>query len=109
MKYKKLEIQSFNPVAYASELLLFIVASLMAPSAMALTLTVQGVDNTVSPAGQSALTGYRWLIEEDATYHVPLNSDGTVQRDAGGTPVVDPTWPLGPDGVPATSHDRDTH
>ncbi len=106
MKYKKLEMQSFNPMAYASELLLFLVALLMAPSAMALTVT--GVDNTVNPATTSELTGYRWLIEEDGTYHVPLNPDGTVMRDGIGVPVVDPVWQVGPDGVTGTADDRDT-
>lgn len=108
MKCTKLEIQSFNLVAFVSALLLFIIAVLMAPCAMALTVTVNGADNTASPVVTTPLTGYRWLIEEDATYHVPLNSDGTVQRDAGGTPVVDPTWQVGPDGVTATADDRDT-
>lgn len=94
MKYKNCELQNFNPIAFACAVLLFITATLLAPSAMALTLTVQGVDNTVSPATETALSGYRWLIEEDKTYHVPLNPGGTVKMTAG-VPDIDPNWRVG--------------
>lgn len=42
---------------------------------------------------------FRWLIEEDKTYHVQLNPGGTVltEPDGGGgeVPVVDPNWDQG--------------
>ena len=76
-------------------------------TAQAVSITVKGMDNTTSPAAELELSEYRWLIEEDRTYHVPLNHDGTVQR-SGGVPVVDPIWQVGPDGVTATADDRDT-
>jgi len=107
MKCKKIEMQSFDPMAYVNMLLLFMMSILTAPAAMALTVTVTGADNTVTPVTETSLSGYRWLIEEDGTYHVPLNPDGTVQR-SGGVPVVDPNWQVGPDGVTATADDRDT-
>lgn len=90
MKCTKFEIQSFNPVAFATALLLLIIAVLMSPRAMALTLTVTGADN-------EALTAYRWLIEEDKTYHVPLDGNGNVQLD-GGAPAIDPNWRVGDPG-----------
>ncbi|MEZ5476937.1 MAG: hypothetical protein R3E95_05475 [Thiolinea sp.] len=37
------------------------------------------------------ITDYRWLIEEDKTYHVPLNQDGTVGMDID-VPAIDPNW-----------------
>lgn len=38
----------------------------------AVTLNVRGIDNSTSPPTETAVTSYRWLIEEDATYHVPF-------------------------------------
>ena len=40
-------------------------------------LTVMGVaaDGTETP-----LTDYRWLVEEDLTYHVPVDGDGAPSR-----------------------------
>ena len=69
MKNNKHSFQFFKPLTYAGAILLFILSALMTPYAMALTVTVNGADNTVSPAVQTQLTGYRWLIEEDGTYH----------------------------------------
>ncbi|MDX2456110.1 MAG: hypothetical protein QNL87_01235, partial [Gammaproteobacteria bacterium] len=98
MKCKKSKIQSFNPVAYASALLLFIVGILMAPVAMALTVTVTGVTST-SPLNEvpatSPVANYRWLVEEDKTYHVPLTAAGEVELDGAGVPVIDPNWRVG--------------
>ncbi|MES0327349.1 MAG: hypothetical protein ABUK13_04065, partial [Gammaproteobacteria bacterium] len=74
---------------------------------MALTVTVQGANNTVGSVVETSLSGYRWLIEEDKTYHVPLNPDGTVKM-SGDTPVVDPNWQVGADGDTGTADDRDT-
>ncbi|MGB3210817.1 MAG: choice-of-anchor Q domain-containing protein [Desulforhopalus sp.] len=62
-------------------------------SAQALTL------NVVDKGGSAVATTYRWLIEEDKTYHVQLDNDGTVLRDGTGAPVLDPNWRVGPDGV----------
>ena len=107
MKCKKILMQSFSPVTSASALLLFMVAILAAPVAMALTVTVTGADNSVSPVTETPLSGYRWLIEEDATYHVPFNPVGTVQR-SGGTPVVAPNWQVGPHVVTSPTEDSDT-
>ena len=81
MKYRILKQLSLNPATFASAVMLFIVAVLMAPNAMALTVT----------DGANGITGYRWLIEEDKTYHVPLNVDGTVQG-LPGAPTIDPNW-----------------
>jgi hypothetical protein len=57
-------------------------------NAQALNLNV--VDSNGNP-----VVDYRWLVEEDKTYHVPLNSDGTVQTDSTGAPVIDPNWRVG--------------
>lgn len=108
MLNNKLEIQTFNPAAFASALLLFIVSVLIAPGAMALTVTVSGVTNP-SPLGETAattpVTSYRWLIEEDKTYHVPLDVNGKVLRDGSGAPEIDPNWRPGPDGIAGTADD----
>jgi hypothetical protein len=44
-------------------------------------------DGTPLPAG----TTFRWLVEEDKTYHVPLNNNGTVEM-INGVPALDPNW-----------------
>jgi hypothetical protein len=103
MLNNKLDNQNFNPVAFASALLLFIIAVFMSTRVMALTVIVTGADNSVVPATESPLTGYRWLIEEDKTYHVPLVG-GNVARTAG-VPDIDPNWRVGPDGVVGTADD----
>jgi len=54
--------------------------------------------------GTTKVTAYRWLIEEDKTYHVPLNSDGTVKM-TGGVPDIDPNWRPGPDGIAGNTDD----
>ncbi len=105
MNCKKMSMQSSHPVAIVTALLVFIASVLLAPSALALTVTVQGVDNTVTPAAESSLSGYRWLIEEDKTYHVPLTAGGEVELDGSGAPVIDPNWRVGPDGVVGTADD----
>ncbi|MFT5729043.1 MAG: hypothetical protein ACI8PB_003206 [Desulforhopalus sp.] len=65
-------------------------------------LTVEGVNNCAPLAKPDVCTttkapltgGFRWLIEEDKTYHVPLNDDGTVKTTAG-VPDLDPNWRVG--------------
>ena len=47
-------------------------------------------DGTPLPAD----TTFRWLVEEDKTYHVPLSSDGSVEI-IGGKPAIDPNWDQG--------------
>lgn len=59
----------------------FLCASLIfAVDAKALTLDVQGLNRDGTP--NAAVTEYRWTIEEDATYHVPFNSNGNPIPDA---------------------------
>ena len=53
------------------------------------TLTVTGVDKDGS---LPPVTNYRWMIEEDATYHVQRDASGQVQLDGDGFPVIDPNW-----------------
>ena len=89
----------YNEISMSLKLSLLLVlvsvlTLLSVPSAMALTLTVTGADNTVSPATEAPVTAYRWLIEEDKTYHVPLNADGTVSMTAN-VPDIDPNWRVG--------------
>ena len=108
MKYKNRGKQPLNPVTSVIVPLALLAAVLMAPSAMALGLTVTGVTNTSplnEPATTTTVDNYRWLIEEDKTYHVPLNPDGTVQLDGTGAPVVDPNWRPGLDGIAGTIDD----
>ncbi len=64
-------------------------------SAWALNITVIGVDNSVSPPNETVVDAYRWVVEEDQTYHVQLDPSGEVSRGAGGIPVIDPNWPQG--------------
>ncbi len=71
-----------------------LLAVLYLGTAQALTLTVTGADNTVSPTTEAPVTAYRWLIEEDKTYHVPLNADGTVSM-TNNVPDIDPNWRVG--------------
>ena len=40
----------------------------------------------------AAVPVFRWLIEEDKTYHVPLDSTGQVALEPDGTPQIDPNW-----------------
>ncbi len=41
-----------------------------AHAAQAASLNVIGVDNSTSPPTESGVALYRWLVEEDTTYHV---------------------------------------
>jgi len=45
---------------------------LYAPGSQALTVNVVGHDRNPdeTPAGETAVTGYRWVLQEDTTYHV---------------------------------------
>ena len=71
-------------------LLALILCVISAATAQAVpALNVQGVNKSGPP---TAVSNYRWLIEEDATYHVqrdPLT--GEVEL-SGGFPVIDPNW-----------------
>ena len=50
----------------------------------------------VAPDGtETQLTDFRWLVEEDQTYHVPVDNDG---KALGGT-NFDPNWQQGNDGL----------
>jgi hypothetical protein len=67
MKCKNLSVQAFNPVTIVTAVLLFIVAVLMAPGAMALTVNVVDKDGI-------AVNGFRWILQQDATFPVdPAN------------------------------------
>ena len=100
MKCKNLSTQSFNPVAIAAALLVFIVVVLMAPAAKALTVTVHE-GSTDAPINAN----FRWLIQEDQTYHVPLDAEGNVVLvdsnleppvdDGVLEPKLDPNWRVG--------------
>ncbi len=56
----------------------------------AVDLTVKGVnkDGTITD-----VTSFRWVLEEDTTYHVQLDG-GEVLMDSDGEPVLDPAWKL---------------
>ncbi len=49
--------------------------------------------------GNQLTTPYRWLVEEDKTYHVQLNGDGTVKTEPNQVgnvgPALDPNWRVG--------------
>ena len=86
--------QSF-PVLNAKSLRLFAIAAALMLGATTVTLaanlaglTVMGVapDGTETP-----LTEYRWLVEDNQTYHVPVEADGTAM----GGPNFDPNWQQG--------------
>ncbi|PLY16446.1 MAG: hypothetical protein C0631_03850, partial [Sedimenticola sp.] len=74
---------------------IFLIVPITAVQAAPVTVNVVGVDNTVSPAATTPLTSYRWLVEEDKTYHVPLDANGEVQVDGSNIPVIDPNWEQG--------------
>jgi hypothetical protein len=57
----------------------------------AVTLDVTGVNRDGT---ETALTDYRWLIEEDQTYHVQRDANGEVLFD-GANPALDPNWRVG--------------
>ncbi len=101
MYYRNRGMQIFNPVACVKALLVLFAAVLMAPSALAqVTLTVEGVNNCAPLETPDACTttttpvnSFRWQVEEDRTYHVPLDDDGLVEFDGTGTaPAIDPNW-----------------
>ncbi len=48
----------------------------------------------VRDGNENPVTVFRWLIEEDRTYKVPLADDGSVAI-TGGIPQVDPNWSQG--------------
>ncbi|MCP3869630.1 MAG: hypothetical protein GY703_16370 [Gammaproteobacteria bacterium] len=50
--------------------------------------------SVLDSGGSPVAAGFRWLVEEDRTYHVPLNPDGSVAT-AGGAPLIDPQWTQG--------------
>ena len=101
MKYRNRGKQPLNPVASVLAPMVLVAATLMAQSALAaIDLKVKGVINCAPNAKPDVcdtpitpVTKYRWQIEEDKTYHVPLNpEDGTVLYDVNNAPVVDPNW-----------------
>ena len=65
----------------------------MVNNAQALNLVIR------DSSGNQINSPYRWLVEEDKTYHVQLNSDGTVKTEpnqAGNVgPAIDPNWRKG--------------
>ena len=71
---------------------LLLIAPFTISQAAEVTVNVIGVDNTVTPAVEAPLTGFRWLVEEDRTYHVPLDTNGEVLLDGSNFPVIDPNW-----------------
>ena len=59
-----------NPVFFLALGVVFALSLVMAVQAQAgLTLSVNGVDNTSIPAVETPLASFRWLIEEDRTFH----------------------------------------
>ena len=74
-------------------LLVPILCLLTAVGAQAATLNVQGVNKLGS---STAINEYRWLIEEDATYHVQRTPAGEVALETNPYgvygPKVDPNW-----------------
>lgn len=92
MKFHDFLLRIFNLVQYRIFILTFgfLISNLLffsSVQAAPLSITVQGSDGT-------PVADYRWLIEEDKTYHVPLNSNGTV-KTSGGAPAIDPNWRSG--------------
>ena len=73
MKSNYWSMQAFNPVAFATAILLFFVAVLMAPGVMAAQFTVNVVEND----GVTPVNGFRWILQEDATFPVDPNNPGT--------------------------------
>ena len=68
----------------------------IAPAADAAELTGLVVMGVAPDGTETPLDDYRWLVEEDQTYHVPVETDGT----AIGGPNFDPNWQQGRDGHP---------
>ena len=67
MKCKNLSVQAFNPVAFATAVLMLFVAVLMTPGAMAVTVNVVDKDGV-------AVEGFRWILQQDTTFPVdPAN------------------------------------
>jgi hypothetical protein len=89
----KKQSQRYQPI-YWNLMALFAVIGLLvlsANDAQALRrINLINSDGTPLPAG----TTFRWLVEEDKTYHVPLEADGSVAT-SGGVPVLDPNWEQG--------------
>lgn len=59
----------------------------IAGNALALK-SVNVMDSDGNPIGVS----FKWLVEEDQTYHVPLKPNGRVFRNLKGKPLLDPNW-----------------
>ncbi|MBI3562201.1 MAG: hypothetical protein HY080_10870 [Gammaproteobacteria bacterium] len=57
-------------LAWPCNALIFILFWVLSLTANALTVTVEGSIEVNSEANIVAVTNYRWLIEEDATYHI---------------------------------------
>ncbi len=68
----------------------------LAPAADAADLPTVTVIGVAPDGTETTLTDYRWLVEEDQTYHVPVNPDGSAM----GGVNFDPNWQQGQDGHP---------
>lgn len=87
----KIQSQRYQPI-YWNLMAVVVAISLVvccANNAQALRrINLLNSDGTALPAD----TTFRWLVEEDRTYHVPLESDGSVATDLSGVPLIDPNW-----------------
>jgi hypothetical protein len=57
------------------------------PNVHAFTLNVRGVDWRTTPPDVTSAENYRWVVEEDTTYHV--------QFDGSGNPITPGPWTFG--------------
>jgi len=73
-----------------------IVTLALTPTALAADLPGLTVIGVAPDGTETPVDDYRWLVEEDQTYHVPVNPGGTAK---GGT-NFDPNWQQGNDGHP---------
>ncbi len=77
---------------------------------LCLVSSAQALNLVVRDSSGNPISGpYRWLVEEDKTYHVQLKNNGQVKLEnnqAGNYgPALDPNWRVGPDGLANTADD----
>lgn len=87
MKRKKKRQHYFTGMMHTHKVfaLILLISIAFTGNALAFNLTVNGVD---SAGNETEITDYRWLIEEDKTYHVQYMPDGITPDPT----ATDPTW-----------------
>ena len=83
--------------------LLFLWALAFMPLAAVADMPTLNVIGVAADGTQKPLTAYRWLVEEDKTYHVQVDTNGAAKSGSAG---FDPNWEQGRDKLEDGVTDR---